>query len=770
MPIPTDTFRNIRRLNWYFAGTALLLLLLMGASVMQDYHKSWRQPQQSGEVWEAALIDDKVSRSLTPDKKARLDQLSSDIAEADKAAGVHQAESDKLRAQIARIRSDISTQEYSLNNDKATLGVDEARLEQARTAAVTPEEKRRVARLEQEIREPRAKVARETEQIKTGEADVARLNEELGKRVGALADLKKQKDKLEAEDKALRKKREALEPHSAIARVSNLIRRTPLMQFINPAEKVQQDVLPDVRTDVAFQKITTIDRCRTCHVNIEDKQFREADVLAFLERGVAEDRGIKLPGNRSVRATDPQATIDQPGAAAMGEFWHAWGVELSPPVVRRNAARIKTIADSVGKGATVTVDGQVLPNFAYDLNLALTRSDAGAAERQDRIFVELLKAWAAFEPKGENKTAIASKSESSNGVAVRVDITNGAAGAANVRIAALKYPEDVRAGLEGSLEKEGRRMLLDRYRRALTAVVNAGPRRRKGEPPLDDGRVMLAHPNLALYVDVDSKHPFEKVGCTSCHDGSGQETDFVLAAHTPRAIWVDQKTGAPVLPGQILNPPAEHHQATLASMLEAVYPEGTLAPLNASSLTMPLADGHSAKGEHETAPDSAPGKSHGHIPDDAKPVNYRDPVTGRTARAVPQIQYWAKKYELESGDSFGTVHHRWDWPMRAPEYLEANCVRCHIQATDIREQAPTLNEGRTLFANLGCANCHQMDSIPAEQKRQVGTDLRHVTEKLSPAFINTWVWAPKAFRPSTKMPHFFLRVNNSMPAEICRTR
>ena len=181
MPIPTDTFRNIRRLNWYFAGTALLLLLLMGASVMQDYHKSWRQPQQSGEVWEAALIDDKVSRSLTPDKKERLDQLSSDIAEADKAAGVHQAESDKLRAQIAKIRSDISTQEYSLNNDKATLGVDEARLEQARTAAVTAEDKRRVARLEQEIREPRAKVARETEQIKTGEADVARLNEELGK-------------------------------------------------------------------------------------------------------------------------------------------------------------------------------------------------------------------------------------------------------------------------------------------------------------------------------------------------------------------------------------------------------------------------------------------------------------------------------------------------------------------------------------------------------------------------------------------------------------
>ena len=71
----------------------------------------------------------------------------------------------------------------------------------------------------------------------------------------------------------------------------------------------------------------------------------------------------------------------------------------------------------------------------------------------------------------------------------------------------------------------------------------------------DDGRVILAHPNLDLYVGLDSKHSYEKVGCTSCHDGSGQETDFVLTAHTARDIWVDQKTGAAVLPEQIENAP-----------------------------------------------------------------------------------------------------------------------------------------------------------------------------------------------------------------------
>ncbi|HZN64928.1 MAG TPA: cytochrome c, partial [Tepidisphaeraceae bacterium] len=624
------------------------------------------------------------------------------------------------------------------------------------------------------------------------------------------------------------------------ARLSQFIRGQPLLQFINPAEKVQQDVLQDVRTDVAFQKITTIDRCRTCHVNIDDEDFTQENILAFLEKKVAdhEHRDLNLPGTAPAGATQPRATIDAPGAAALGEFWHAYAVRVSPAVVRRNAARIKTITDTVGKGVTVRADGKTLPTFAYDPALPDVAEDA-AVEPQDKVLGELLKAWAKFEPKGDKKDAVAAVSESPDR-GVRVEITNGAANAAAARSAALKYPEELRTAMEASLGKEERRMLLDRYRRALAAVVNAR-RRDIGQPVLDDGRVMLAHPRLDLYVGIDSKHSYERVGCTSCHDGSGQETDFVLTAHSPRDIWVDQKTGAPVLPEQLVHEATNgedhgHHAGpTLASMLEAVYPHGVLAPIGASSLYLPGTD-HGADGTHSgdghtgagnetsassdghgpraaatpdqsgqvimaaanAAPSSASGsastpsaqQSHGSTPAqgqgagrgkttsahdatpgaDARPTAFVDPVTGQRGRAVPQIRYWAKKYELEAGTSFDTLHHRWDWPMRAPQYIEANCVRCHTQVTDIREDAPTLNEGRALFANMGCANCHQMDSIPATEKRQVGTDLRHVNDKLSPAFINTWVWAPKAFRPSTKMPHFFMLENNSSDEELRRTR
>ena len=66
----------------------------------------------------------------------------------------------------------------------------------------------------------------------------------------------------------------------------------------------------------------------------------------------------------------------------------------------------------------------------------------------------------------------------------------------------------------------------------MVDVVNAEAQEPR-HGALDPSPVLLAHPRLDLYVDVDSKHSFEAVGCTSCHDGSGQETDFVVTATRP---------------------------------------------------------------------------------------------------------------------------------------------------------------------------------------------------------------------------------------------
>ncbi len=49
----------------------------------------------------------------------------------------------------------------------------------------------------------------------------------------------------------------------------------------------------------------------------------------------------------------------------------------------------------------------------------------------------------------------------------------------------------------------------------------------------DWGTVYRSHPRLDLFVGSASPHPYEKFGCTPCHQGDGHATDFITASHTP---------------------------------------------------------------------------------------------------------------------------------------------------------------------------------------------------------------------------------------------
>src|SRR3954464_5004293 len=83
MPIPTDTFWNIKKLNRAFAISSVILVLITLWSVMQDYDKTWRKPQQHGRIWDAAMTGEKIQRSMSPTEKQKLDDLKSLVSDLD---------------------------------------------------------------------------------------------------------------------------------------------------------------------------------------------------------------------------------------------------------------------------------------------------------------------------------------------------------------------------------------------------------------------------------------------------------------------------------------------------------------------------------------------------------------------------------------------------------------------------------------------------------------------------------------------------------------
>jgi mono/diheme cytochrome c family protein/plastocyanin len=794
MPIPTDTYWNIKRLNIWFAASGVILMAVLGWATMQDFNQAWREPQRHGKVWEAAFVDEKIERDLTPEKEAEIARLKEERKPLEPKFGAGNPEVQKRTATIRQLESDQSNMEFAYNTLKAGVGVTESQLQDA----ITANDKERITQLRQKLEKPKAQLMQDDEALSAKKAAVIQAKKDLAEFTAPLDNVDKQIKKLEADVVALKKKEKALVPQGLLANFSNLIRETPLMQFINPATKPRFVVLKDVLTSLGgVKEVEATDRCMTCHVNIDNKDFAENNLLAYLEEQIASSREYRLAPAPTGKASDPLATRSKPGAAAVPEFWHMWAATATPDLVKRPASlgRISTLAKTVGAPAKVTVDGKPLASFNYVPDAAKKEDAASAALDQrtrDLVVAELLRAWIGY----------GSKQKPSTGrVKVILPDNLDEKTLAVPRIAAMKHVEDLKPAVITSLPPDKLRLLNDRYRRTMIAEANIA-RRKKGLKPLDPSPVMLAHSRLDLYVDVDSKHSMESVGCTSCHDGSGLETHFVLTAHTPRPIWVDQKTGEAVLPVQIdpKTAPKSHHGEDLSSMLAAVYPHDATVPQNASNIhlatdeqseehptTRPAAEnlpiGEPVKAAHETH--DAPARVSDEAPIDTPPVTYVDPVTGTTGKAVSQMGYWKRTYEPGAPRGFDLVYHEWDWPMRPPKYIQANCVRCHTDVNDIKTEAPQVFEGRSLFINMGCVNCHQMDSVPVESapkdptdvrlivangQRKVGTDLRKITAKLSPAYINTWIWAPKAFRPSTKMPHFFMLENNSSDEEIRRTR
>src|SRR4051812_8929742 len=135
MPIPTDTYWNIKRLNVVFALSSVALVGVMLWSVLQDYDKAWRNDQKAAVAWEAALVSEKLARALGPDEKMKLADVDRQLAAAEVRL---QSEKDEIARTEAAVRDRhdryITPLEIKHNDRKSNVAVAEARYEQARAA------------------------------------------------------------------------------------------------------------------------------------------------------------------------------------------------------------------------------------------------------------------------------------------------------------------------------------------------------------------------------------------------------------------------------------------------------------------------------------------------------------------------------------------------------------------------------------------------------------------------------------------------------------
>ncbi len=262
-----------------------------------------------------------------------------------------------------------------------------------------------------------------------------------------------------------------------------------------------------------------------------------------------------------------------------------------------------------------------------------------------------------------------------------------------------------------------------------------------------------SHPRLDLFVGSTSPHKMGEVGCTICHDGQGSATDFKWASHTPddpqQALdwsrkygWFDNHNWAfPMTPERFVesNCLKCHHDVVDLEPSER-FPDPPAPKLVAG---YHLVRQYGCYGCHEINGYDGP-KRIG--PDLRLEPNY--------AEVTSQIL-----------TDPGLNNDERDWANKLVARPDSNEIRGELMRSiqadaALAKQTPGSAEKPAGKPRLTATTHALADALKdADQPgpfRRVGPSLRHLNSKVDFSWVYSWIRRPSDFRPTTRMPQFFL--------------
>jgi cytochrome c2 len=271
-----------------------------------------------------------------------------------------------------------------------------------------------------------------------------------------------------------------------------------------------------------------------------------------------------------------------------------------------------------------------------------------------------------------------------------------------------------------------------------------------------------SHPRLDLFVGANSPHKKSEIGCTICHDGQGSGTEFKWVSHTPndpqRAVdwsrkygWFDNHHWSfPMTPERFIesNCLKCHHEVVDLEPSER-FPEPP-APKLVQGYHLVREFG--CYGCHEINGFDGPTKRIG--PDLRTEPNYYD--------VAAQILTDPGLNDAEKQLASTVVNRPDDVAARSELYQALRADAALASATPAPGQVENAANGqaeqqqpRLTAATHTLADALRDVDAPGRM-RKVGPSLRHLDSKVDYNWLYSWIRRPADFRPTTRMPQFFL--------------
>lgn len=303
-----DFVYNVDRMNMIFAVSSVVLVVAVLWMVWDDYDREWKDFQKEAMALEAYKTEAEIRLAQETVDQDALETIEDELEGIQAAIQAHRERYDGATSELKRLtQADWYSADQRLKFEKAQYDVVKFEYEDAAKAGHEETAAKKKAEMEaMEVRIFEFRLAKEAVEEKQA-AQQKIIDEVAGKRQA----LESRRRSLRKDEDNLRRKLTGLVPS-----FPNVFRNLPMVDFIDPSIKVRQVVLADLRNELNFTRVPRVDRCTTCHLNIdrpgyeldpESGWFKDETLRTYMETAHA-DEEVRL-GRTRVFATHPRLDL-----------------------------------------------------------------------------------------------------------------------------------------------------------------------------------------------------------------------------------------------------------------------------------------------------------------------------------------------------------------------------------------------------------------------------------------------------------------------------
>lgn len=356
---------DMKTLNKVFAFLSIIFLAVTFWVFLDDFVRPWKAVQLKGMKVKQAKIDRDLAAEAKKIDAKKLAELEEKVTKGKELEASRKSELEKIESEFSELNQRIKAE--TINNGQLNSNVSATNFNWELAHSHHSKNEPKLFKL---LKKYKKEFAASKDVMKAQTTEFKALKKRLAATKAELTQADKDLEALVGARNLLKSARKSTEVDPIF-----IARNAPMGDFLDPTLKIRQIVIKDITDDRYFQHVPKVDRCITCHMNIDKKGFEDVEQPYTTHSNLSLMVGPKSPhpmkkngctschggeGHRVVNFSSPAHT---PRDAKQKEEWikkYHWHAPHKVPQVQYKVGQVEASCIKCHKGVERIPGGTVV--------------------------------------------------------------------------------------------------------------------------------------------------------------------------------------------------------------------------------------------------------------------------------------------------------------------------------------------------------------------------------------------------------------------------